>query len=71
MYSVCLYARFQVCLKESHLNVVKRIFRYLKDTIDIGLWHLKCENFELICYSDKILEVVRLIEKELVEHVTF
>ena len=52
MYSVCLCARFQACLKYSHLNVVKRIFRYWKDTIDIGLWYPKCDNFELICYSD-------------------
>ena len=37
MYSVCLCSRFQVCPKESHLNAVKRIFRYLKGTIDIGL----------------------------------
>ena len=37
MYSVCLCARFQACPKESHLNAVKRISRYLKDTIDIGL----------------------------------
>ena len=37
MYSVCLCARFQACPKESHLNAVKRIFRYLKGTIDIGL----------------------------------
>ena len=70
-YSVCLCARFQVCPKESHLNVVKRIFRYLKDTIDIGLWYPKCDNFEFICYSDWTLEVVRLIEKTLVKHVTF
>ena len=52
MYSVCLCARFQACPKESHLNAVKRISRYLKDTIDIGLWYPKCDNFELICYSD-------------------
>ena len=52
MYSVCLCARFQACPKESHLNAVKRIFRYLKDTIDIALWYPKCDNFELICYSD-------------------
>ena len=50
MYSVCLCARFQACSKESHLNVVKRIFRYLKGTTDIGLWYPKCENYELICY---------------------
>ena len=37
MYSVCLCVRFQACPKESHLTVVKRIFRYLKGTIDIGL----------------------------------
>ena len=37
MYSVCLCARFQACPKESHLNAVIRIFRYLKGTIDIGL----------------------------------
>ncbi|WKA05143.1 hypothetical protein VitviT2T_023126 [Vitis vinifera] len=37
MYSVCLCARFQSCPKESHLSVVKRILRYLKGTMDIGL----------------------------------
>ena len=45
-------ARFQACPKEYHLNAFKRIFRYLKGTIDIGLWHLKSDNFELICYLD-------------------
>ena len=52
MYSVYLCARFQACPKESHLNAVKRIFIYLKCTIDIGLWYPKCDNFELIYYSD-------------------
>ena len=52
MYSVCLCARFQSCLKESHLSAVKRIFRYLKGTIDIGLWYPKSDNFELIGFSN-------------------
>ena len=52
MYNVCLCARFQTCLKESHLNAVKRIFRYLKGAIDIGLWYPKSDNFELMCYLD-------------------
>ena len=52
MYNVCLCAKFQACFKESHLNAVKRIFRYLKDTIDLGLWYPKSDNFELICYLD-------------------
>ena len=41
MYSVCLCARFQSCPKESHLSVVKRILKYLKGTMDIGLWYSK------------------------------
>ena len=32
MFSVCLYARFQSCPKESHLITVKWIFRYLIET---------------------------------------
>ena len=52
MYSVCLCARFQSCLEESHLSVVKRILRYLKGTMDIDLWYPKGDNFELIGYSD-------------------
>ena len=52
MYSVCLCSRFQSCPKESHLSAVKRILRYLKGTMDIGLWYPKCDNFELIGYSD-------------------
>ncbi|RVW71171.1 Retrovirus-related Pol polyprotein from transposon RE1 [Vitis vinifera] len=42
MYSVCLCARFQSCPKESHLSAVKRILRYLKGTMNIGLWTLTC-----------------------------
>jgi len=41
MFNVCLCARFQSCPKESHLIVVKRIIRYLKGTIGIGLWYPK------------------------------
>ena len=52
MYSVCLCARFQSCPKESHLSVVKRILRYLKGTMNIGLWYLKGDNSELIGFSD-------------------
>ncbi|RVX01386.1 Retrovirus-related Pol polyprotein from transposon RE1 [Vitis vinifera] len=52
MYSVCLCARFQSCPKESHLSAVKRILRYLKGTMNIGLWYLKGDNFELIGFSN-------------------
>ena len=48
MYSVYLCTRFQSCPKESHLSVVKRILKYLKWTMDIGLWYPKSDNLELI-----------------------
>nr|GEV39308.1 copia protein [Tanacetum cinerariifolium] len=38
--------------KESHLTVVKRIFRYLKGTPSLGLWYPKCLGFDLKGYSD-------------------
>ena len=39
MFSVCLCARFQSCPKESHLLVVKSIFRYMNVTLDLSLWY--------------------------------
>ena len=30
IFSVCMCARYQSNLKKSHLNIVKRIFKYLK-----------------------------------------
>jgi hypothetical protein len=52
MFSVCLCARFQACPKESHLLAVKRIFRYLNGTRELGLWYPKCDEFKLIGYCD-------------------
>ncbi|GJW19581.1 putative ribonuclease H-like domain-containing protein [Tanacetum coccineum] len=39
MFTVCACARFQVTPKASHLNAVKRIFRYLKHQPKLGLWY--------------------------------
>ncbi|GJX31305.1 putative ribonuclease H-like domain-containing protein [Tanacetum coccineum] len=43
--AVCACARFQVTLKTSHLNAVKRIFRYLKGQLKFGLWYLEILPF--------------------------
>ncbi|GKE34642.1 retrovirus-related pol polyprotein from transposon TNT 1-94 [Tanacetum coccineum] len=37
---------------EKHLNTVKRIFRYLKGTINMGLWYSKDTDMSLTAYSD-------------------
>ena len=52
MFSVCLCARFQSCPRESHLHAVKRIFKYLLRTIDLGLCIVEILNFKLEEYSD-------------------
>ncbi|GJT43881.1 hypothetical protein Tco_0952596 [Tanacetum coccineum] len=51
-FSTCLYARYQANPKESHLIVVKRIFRYLKGTLSLGLWYPKCLGFDIKGYLD-------------------
>nr|GEY26643.1 hypothetical protein [Tanacetum cinerariifolium] len=40
------------CPPEKHLEEVKRIFQYLRQTINMGLWYSKDSRFELIAYSD-------------------
>lgn len=50
MHVVCLCAIFQVDLKETHVTIVKRIFTYLKKTIDYGLWYLENYDFMLCSY---------------------
>ncbi|GJU30848.1 putative ribonuclease H-like domain-containing protein, partial [Tanacetum coccineum] len=52
MFAVCACSRFQVTLKTSHLNNVKRIFRYLKGKPKLGLWYPRVSSFDLEAYSD-------------------
>ncbi|GKD45972.1 retrovirus-related pol polyprotein from transposon TNT 1-94, partial [Tanacetum coccineum] len=52
MFSVCLCARFQEAQKTSHLEAVKRIFRYIKGTSQLGLWYPKGTGIETIVYAD-------------------
>nr|GEW47250.1 putative ribonuclease H-like domain-containing protein [Tanacetum cinerariifolium] len=50
--NVCACAHFQVTPKASHLQAVKRIFRYLKGKPHLGLWYPKDSPFNLVAYSD-------------------
>ncbi|GJT11553.1 hypothetical protein Tco_0858595 [Tanacetum coccineum] len=52
MFSVCTCSRFQVQPKVSHLNTVKRIFRYLKGRPNLGLWYPKDSPFILEAFSN-------------------
>ncbi|GJT91210.1 retrovirus-related pol polyprotein from transposon TNT 1-94 [Tanacetum coccineum] len=52
MFSVCLCARFQEAPKTSHLEAVKRIFRYSKGITHLGLWYPKGIGIETVVYAD-------------------
>ncbi|GKC82061.1 putative ribonuclease H-like domain-containing protein, partial [Tanacetum coccineum] len=52
MYAVCVCSRFQVTPKISHLNAVKRIFKYLKGKPNLGLWYPRESPFDLEAFSD-------------------
>ncbi|GJZ68536.1 retrovirus-related pol polyprotein from transposon TNT 1-94 [Tanacetum coccineum] len=51
MFSVCLCARFQENPKSTHLEAVKRIFRYIRGTSHLGLWYPKGTEIETIVYA--------------------
>ncbi|GJY89272.1 putative ribonuclease H-like domain-containing protein [Tanacetum coccineum] len=52
MYAVCVCSRFQVTPKTSHLNAVKRIFKYLKSKPNLGLWYPRESPLDLEAFSD-------------------
>nr|GFB65376.1 uncharacterized mitochondrial protein AtMg00810-like [Tanacetum cinerariifolium] len=52
MHATCYCARYQAQPTDKHLTVVKQIFRYLKDTIHMGLWYSKDTGFKLTAFSD-------------------
>ena len=45
-------ARYQANPKESHLIALKRIIKYVKTTVDFGVWYNKDINDVLARYFD-------------------
>nr|GEY28905.1 retrovirus-related Pol polyprotein from transposon TNT 1-94 [Tanacetum cinerariifolium] len=52
VHATCLCAQYQAMPIEKHLKEVKRIFRYLRGTVNTGLWYTKDSGFELTGFSD-------------------
>ncbi|GJX25931.1 retrovirus-related pol polyprotein from transposon TNT 1-94 [Tanacetum coccineum] len=52
VHATCYCARYQAKPTEKHLTTVKRIFWYLKDTINMGLWYPRDTDFELTAFLD-------------------
>ncbi|GJX30336.1 retrovirus-related pol polyprotein from transposon TNT 1-94 [Tanacetum coccineum] len=54
VHAICYYARYQARPTKKHLREVKRIFRYFKNTINIGLWYPKDTGGDkLVSWSSK------------------
>ncbi|GJY00904.1 uncharacterized mitochondrial protein-like protein [Tanacetum coccineum] len=70
MFVVCACSRFQVTPKTSHLNAVKRIFKYLKGKPNLGLWYPRESPFDLEAYSDSDYGGANLDRKSIADLLT-
>jgi len=71
LFSVCLCARFQSNPRESHLIDVKRIFRYLKGTTNLGLLYKKSLDYKLVGFCDADYAGDRIERKSISENCQF
>ncbi|GJS77879.1 retrovirus-related pol polyprotein from transposon TNT 1-94 [Tanacetum coccineum] len=52
VFVVCMCAWYQAKPTKKHLTTVKRVFRYLKRTINMGPWYQKDTGFDLTAFAD-------------------
>nr|GEV69170.1 integrase, catalytic region, zinc finger, CCHC-type, peptidase aspartic, catalytic [Tanacetum cinerariifolium] len=52
VFAVCMCARYQTSPTKKHLEALKRVFRYLRGTINWGLWYPKDTAMALTAYAD-------------------
>nr|GEX25818.1 hypothetical protein [Tanacetum cinerariifolium] len=52
VFVVCMCVRYQAKPTKNHLEALKRVFRYLKGTINWGLWYPKDTAMALTAYAD-------------------
>lgn len=50
--TLSILSKYNSCPREQHWQAVKRVFRYLKGTLDFGLVYRKVNELKLICYTD-------------------
>nr|GFB29732.1 retrovirus-related Pol polyprotein from transposon TNT 1-94 [Tanacetum cinerariifolium] len=52
VFAICMCARYQASPTKKHIDELKRVFRYLKRTINWGLWYSKDTTMALTAYVD-------------------
>ncbi|GJW98470.1 retrovirus-related pol polyprotein from transposon TNT 1-94 [Tanacetum coccineum] len=70
-FATFVCARYQARLTEKHLKEVKRIFHYLRQSINIGLWYSKDYGFDLTAYADADKLVIWSSKKQDCEDFSF
>nr|GEV34010.1 uncharacterized mitochondrial protein AtMg00810-like [Tanacetum cinerariifolium] len=51
-FAICMCARYQARPTEKYVHAVKRIFRYLRGTVNRGLWYLKDSSAALTAFAN-------------------
>jgi hypothetical protein len=51
-FTVGLCTRFQSSPRSSHRTAVHRVFRYLKHTLEFGIWYSASSSLDLVGFSD-------------------
>ncbi|GJW89203.1 retrovirus-related pol polyprotein from transposon TNT 1-94 [Tanacetum coccineum] len=51
-FAICMCARYQARPTKKHLHAVNRIFRYLRGTVNRGLWYPKDSSIALTAFAD-------------------
>nr|GEZ30482.1 uncharacterized mitochondrial protein AtMg00810-like [Tanacetum cinerariifolium] len=51
-FAICMCAWYQARPTKKHVHAVKRIFRYLRGTVNQGLWYSKDSSVTLIAFAD-------------------
>lgn len=52
MFVVCLISRFMSDPKEEHMMIAKRVLRYIKGTLDFGMFYGRSSKLNLVEYTD-------------------
>jgi hypothetical protein len=51
-FTVCLCVSFQASPRSSHWSAIQRFFRYLKQTLEFGIWYSASSSWDFIGFSD-------------------
>ncbi|GKB39286.1 hypothetical protein Tco_0884228 [Tanacetum coccineum] len=63
-FVVCMCARYQAKPIEKHLHAVKRIFKYLRGTVNRGLWYPKDSSIALTAYAAADHAVAKILDEK-------